>query len=100
MYREPHPLKNKTVRLCLKSHPHPMGPQESEPFIIEDWWINIAGKSWKLCNGNPGCLIYAMRAGYARMPSDDEVVYGHSKTTRLGHLIHVSEIRRGDDKEA
>ena len=43
------------------------------------------------CNGNPACLIYAMRSGFANMPIDNEVFYG--KIGGLGHIIHQSEVR-------
>ena len=61
-------------------------------YRIEDWWQNVSGKSWQICQGNPACLQYAVRTGFARpiMPTDDEVVYG--KVGSLGHLIHISEL--------
>jgi len=55
-------------------------------FHIEDWWINVGGKSWMVCNGNPTCLKYAMRSGFSGLPLDDKVVYG--KVGAFGHLVH------------
>lgn len=59
---------------------------------IEDWWDRIAGKSWGMCDGNPACMIYAMRTGTSEkpVPIDDEVLYG--KIGGLGYLVHVSEL--------
>lgn len=53
---------------------------------IEDWWDRIAGRSWMVCDGNPACMIYAMRD--LGTPFDDEVVYG--KVGGMGTLVHVS----------
>ena len=59
-------------------------------YRVEDWWDRVAGKSWMDCNGNPACLIFAMRSGLAGLPTDDEVLYG--KVGSFGHLVHISEI--------
>lgn len=38
-------------------------------------------------------MMYAIRAGFADLPPDDEVLYGHLVTPGgLGMLVHVSEI--------
>lgn len=87
MKREKHELAGKTVILNCKSDPDNLNGQE---FVIEDWWENVSGKSWMLCNGNPACLKYAMRGSMAGLPTDNEVVYG--KVGLFGHLIHVSEL--------
>ena len=59
---------------------------------IEDYWMNVTGSSWMFQQGNPACLIYAMRAGFSNppLPTDDNVLYG--KIDGLGHLVHVTEI--------
>lgn len=60
---------------------------------IEDWWDRVSGNSWKFAQGNPACLIYAMRTGFTKTPPptpDDDVLYG--KIDRLGYLVHISEI--------
>lgn len=57
---------------------------------VEDWWDRVAGMSWMVCDGNPACLLYAMRAGFSDLPTDDEVIYG--KVGPYGHLVHVSEL--------
>ena len=80
-------LAGKTVK--IKTEANTIGGAEIR---IEDWWINIAGSSWMFQQGNPACMIYAMRTGTGGLdiPSDDEVLYG--KIGGLGHLVHISEI--------
>ena len=64
--------------------------------LVEDYWINLEGRSWMDCNGNPACMIYGIRTGLTQglhgegIPTDDHVVYG--KTGRFGNLFHVSEL--------
>ncbi|KKL46939.1 hypothetical protein LCGC14_2340500 [marine sediment metagenome] len=58
--------------------------------LIEDYWMNVAGKSWMDCDNNPACLQYAMRAGLTGLPTDNNVLYG--KIGWLGFLVHVNEI--------
>jgi len=62
--------------------------------LIEDWWDRVTGQSWMFTQGNPACLIYAMRTGFSKkeIPTDDEVLYG--KINGLGHLIHISELEK------
>jgi hypothetical protein len=86
--REKHPLAGKTVILKI-SGPDPVGFNGSS-FRVEDWWINVAGKSWMFCDGNPTCLGYAVRSAVARLPIDDDVLYG--KVGGLGHIFHESEL--------
>ena len=64
------------------------GKLAGQEFLIEDTWKNVAGESWQTCNGNPACVIYAIRSGLAGLPPDDNVLYGHEP----GTLLHVSEI--------
>ena len=60
-------------------------------FIAEDYWINIPPyKSWKVSDGNPTALNYALRIALAGIPLDDRVVYG--KIDGLGFLVHESEL--------
>jgi hypothetical protein len=61
--------------------------------LIVDWWDRVSGYSWKLAQGNPACLIYAVRTGFTKTPPptpDDDVLYG--KIDHLGYLVHISEI--------
>lgn len=84
------PLAGKVVRIKAGiTHPQVSGFGGSE-YHVEDWWDRVAGKSWMDCNGNPACLIYAMRSGFDGLPTDDQVLYG--KIDGLGHLVHMSEI--------
>ena len=88
MRRPTHPLAGKTVRLrVVEDDPDHLNGQECH---IEDWWDNVAGKSWMLCDGNPACLKYGIPSRFGDLPTDNEVVYG--KVDGLGHLIHVSEL--------
>uniref|UniRef100_A0A6M3L8K2 Uncharacterized protein n=1 Tax=viral metagenome TaxID=1070528 RepID=A0A6M3L8K2_9ZZZZ len=86
-------LAGKTVTI----KPHVKHPQNDNfggsEISIEDWWDKITGGSWMFAQGNPACLVYAMRTGFSNVPvpTDDEVLYGHTKDG-LGHLIHISEI--------
>jgi hypothetical protein len=65
-------------------------------FQVEDWWDRVYGSSWMFAQGNPACLIYAMRTGFSEVPipSDNEVLYGHTPDGK-GHLIHITEILEG-----
>lgn len=71
---------------------HPQVPNfGGSEFRVEDWWDRVAGKSWMYCDGNPACLIYAMRTGLGnKVPTNNEVLYG--KVGSFGHLVHISEI--------
>lgn len=69
------------------------GEYKGQPYIVEDWWINIShGKSWMASYGNPACMCYAFRTGLSSIdiPDDNEVLYG--KIGGFGYLIHISEI--------
>lgn len=85
--KDKHPLAGQTV--ILKCKPDPDGLDGRE-YCLEDWWENIAGKSWMVCNNNPACLKYATRSAFAGLPLDNKVVYG--KVGSFGHLVHVSEL--------
>ncbi len=87
MIRERSPLAGKTV--SIRPEMHELGGQRID---IEDWWQNVAGKSWQICSGNPACINYAVRTGLSdvSIPTDNEVLYG--KIDGLGHLVHISEI--------
>ncbi len=85
---EKHRLAGKTVTLNCKPDPDQLNGKK---YIVEDLWINVAGKSWMFCDGNPACLKYAIRSAMSELPMDDDVLYG--KVSGLGHLIHISEIK-------
>ena len=90
MHEVPHPFSRKTVRI-KKEVTHPQFPNfGGSELLLEDWWDRVAGKSWMYCDGNPACLVYAMRTSGKNVPIDDEVVYG--KMYSYGHLVHVTEL--------
>lgn len=78
--QEPSPYKGKTVTLV-----------SGHSFTVEDWWININGKSWKISDGNQACMMYATRVAQQNLPMDDDVLYGRIDDDMKG-LIHLSEI--------
>ena len=94
IHKEPHPKAGQIVKIaaCAK-HPQ-VDNFGGADFRLEDWWDRVSGRSWKWCDGNAACLIYAMRSGFGKMPTDDEVVYG--KIGNLGHLVHVNELELSD----
>lgn len=82
-------LAGKTVKLKINQEHDNVKTGAS--YIVEDWWINVGGQSWMGClNGNPACMIYGVRSGFAGLPIDDKVLYG--KIAGAGYLIHESEI--------
>ncbi len=89
--REPHPYKGQIMKLKTSIAHNLMGkiPAGTE-YKVEDWWENVSGWSWMISEGNPACLVYGIRSGFAGLPCDDEVVYG--KIDRLGVLLHISEL--------
>lgn len=84
------PLAGQTVRIKPSVGSGFRTKLADRPFEVEDWWENVAGKSWKICDGNPACIIYAIRSGKEGLPMDDDVLYGI--IDGLGFLIHVSEL--------
>jgi hypothetical protein len=82
--------------------PHFQVGKETIEATVEDWWDRLTGGSWMFADGNPACLIYAMRTGMdpdSRIPVDDDVVYVHDVATHFGHLVHSSEIEPLPDEE-
>ena len=96
MHQEKSPLAGQTVK--IKSHvTHPQNPDFSgSDYRVEDWWDHLTGGSWMNAEGNPACLVYAMRTGLCEhdVPTDNEVLYG--KVGAFGHLVHLSEIELDD----
>jgi hypothetical protein len=91
MHDKPSPLAGKTV-LIKKTSTHRQFPNwPGSKIAIEDWWDRAAGRSWMICDGNPACLIYAMRSADNDLPTDNEVLYGH-REDGYGSLIHISEV--------
>ena len=87
------PLAGKTIKIRSQIK-HLQDPNfGGSDFIIEDWYDRIMGKSWMFCDGNPACLIYAIRTGTSEfpIPNDNEVLYGKTPNG-LGHLVHINEL--------
>lgn len=82
-HKQSHPLAGKTVTIKK-------GKFKDKEYRVEDWWDKLTGGSWLDAQGNPACLLYAIRAGFEGLPPDDEVVYG--KIGALGNLVHESEL--------
>jgi len=89
------PLAGQTIEVKFSAgHPQIPGSKDlTFQYIVEDWWDHMTGGSWMDAEGNPACLVYAIRTGFAPppgIPFDDQVLYG--KIDGLGHLVHTSEI--------
>lgn len=71
IHKNPHPLSGKTV---LIKH----GELSGKEYKVEDYWDRVSGKPWGISQGNPACIIYALRTGTQkfRIPSNNEVLYG------------------------
>lgn len=69
------------------------GELAGKEYHVEDWWENVAGRSWMFCNGNPACMEYAIRTGLQAfgVPNNNDVLYG--KIGLYGYLVHISEIQ-------
>lgn len=90
MHKTQHPMAGQMVLVKFRgTKGHPQFGQGGN-FVIEDWVDRVAGKSWKFSDGNITAMLYGIRSGFARLPLDDEVVYG--KMGGLGLLVHESEI--------
>lgn len=92
MHNEPHPLAGKTVRLMIREETSNGLNDElrEQEYDVEDWQDRVMKKSWMEMSGNPAAIKYALRAGFAGIPADDEAVYGH--VGPFGHIVHVSEL--------
>lgn len=91
MHTSPSGYAGKTVKIKQSAkHPqfHNFGGSE---FRVEDWQDRVMGRSWMSCDGNPACLVYAMRM--MSLPFDNEVLYGNVGI--FGCLVHISEIEEG-----
>lgn len=79
IHEKPFKLSGQTVKL-----------RNGAEYRIEDYVDRVLGRSWKMCNGNPCALKYAVRSAVDNLPLDDEVLYG--KIDGIGEMVHVSEI--------
>lgn len=63
--------------------------------LIEDEDVNVFGGGWGFQNGNPACLLYAIRNAREGLPSTGKVYYGKIEIDgkfALGELVHESEL--------
>jgi hypothetical protein len=66
--------------------------------LIEDTDKNVFGTYWGNNNGNPTCLLYAMRNFADKLPISGTVYYG--KIGHLGELVHESELEELNEKNS
>lgn len=84
-------LAGQTVKLAKDVKDPFAGVQPAgSDYRVEDYWINVTGKSWMFSDGNPAAMNYGIRSGMAGLPIDDKVLYG--KIGHLGFLVHESEL--------
>lgn len=95
---KPHPLAGKTVKLKPDAKHFQVDDFGGSHFRVEDYWDRVAGKEWGMCQGNPACLVYAVRSATNGIPMNNEVLYG--KIGRFGHIVHVSELETEPTQEA
>ena len=86
---EPHPLAGQTVTVNFGDRGNITGLVDMK---VDDWWDHLTGSSWMTAEGNPACMMYAMRSGFNKLPADNDVLYGHEANGALAHLFHTTEI--------
>ena len=91
----PSELAGQTVTI-KETVTHPQFDIAGKKYLVEDWWDRVSGVSWMDADGNPACLIYAMRSARQTpmLPIDNKVLYG--KIGGLGVLVHITEIDEED----
>lgn len=94
IHLEPHAMADKAVVVLAKS----IASETPQPmvFMVEDYWDRVSGRSWQTSVDSRAALAYGLRAGFAELPLDDEVLYGAIGSTTV--LIHVSEIMTADEQ--
>lgn len=93
IHEEQYPLSGTAVTVRLEGHAQL--DDGAYPYVVEDWWDRVYGRSWMDSDGNPAAMLYAMRAGLIGLPLDNDVVYG--KIDGIGFLVHTSELKVEDD---
>ncbi len=88
-HHQPHPLAGQTATVNFGARGNISGFHDIR---VEDWWDRLTGGSWMTAEGNPACVMYAIRSGLNNLPEDNDVLYGHDPQSHLGHLFHVTEI--------
>lgn len=71
---------------------------EDMEFRLEGTDREVFGGSWGDQQGNPTCLIYAVRSGLGDLPWSGNVFYG--KIYGMGHLVHESELYEKEETNA
>lgn len=88
--------KNKEYKIIGHSEYFKKKYGTSNPtIIIEGEHKRIFGGWWGMKEGNPACLLYAMRSASEDLPTDspnDDVVY-YGKIGILGELVHINELK-------
>ncbi len=100
LHTEISPLAGKTIKIKPEIK-HLQNPNfGGSDFIVEDWHDRLTGKSWMFCDGNPACIIYALRTGTSTfpVPTDNKVLYGKT-LDGLGHLVHINEVILPDEAQ-
>ncbi|AON97405.1 hypothetical protein SEA_NYCEIRAE_42 [Gordonia phage Nyceirae] len=94
IHPEPSALAGRAVVVLAKS----IATEVPQPmvFMVEDYWDRVSGGSWQTSVDSPDALAYGLRAGFADLPLDDEVLYGSIGSTT--NLIHVSEVMTADEQ--
>lgn len=90
IHEEPSDLARKMIKIKNTSTHFQFSDFGGSDFEVEDWWDRVGGRSWGDSDGNPACLVYAMRRARNNLPIDDKVLYG--KVGVFGHLVHISEL--------
>lgn len=59
-------------------------------YLVEGYWDEVTGKSWRVSSENPAALNYLARVSRQHLPIDNDVLYG--KIGPYGFLVHISEV--------
>lgn len=90
-------LSGKTVKIKVGATHLQVPTFGGSEIRIEDWWDRVSGKPWGICQGNPACIVYALRSVENKLPLDNQVLYG--KIGALGHLVHLNELELEEVQE-
>lgn len=77
LHTSPHPLRGRLIRMpdnWVTGH-RQYGRLVPAQFVVVDWYDRVTGRAWKDML-TPTVIVYAIRVGAARLPEDDEVVFG------------------------
>jgi hypothetical protein len=91
-------IKGKSYKVKGKSEYFKKKYGTCNPIIkIEDKDTALWQGGWAVQQGNPGCMLFAMRSGFEHLPWGGTVWYGHieinfPKGAGLGELVHESEL--------